>query len=217
MSAFDPAFDQLPKSIPVFPLPSVLLLPRGILPLNIFEPRYLAMVDEAMASGRMIAMVQPKTNEGLDGNPPVYEVACAGRIVQFEEEADGRYLISLKGVSRLHIDSEMVVAGGFRLAQADWRAYRGDLEPWEGSIDRGTILAHLPAFMKHYGLRLDWEALESAPDEHLVTALSMICPFPIAEKQALLEANSLEERAKVLGALIDMAVADIGPNGHMPQ
>lgn len=217
MSAFDPAFDQLPKSIPLFPLPSVLLLPRGLLPLNIFEPRYIAMVEEAMAHGRMVAMVQPRTNDGLDGNPPVYEVACAGRIVQFEEEMDGRYLITLKGVSRFNIESEMITAGGFRMAQADWRAYRDDLVPSEGSIDRGTILAHLPDFLKHYGLKLDWDALRDAPDEHLVTALSMICPFPIAEKQALLEANSLEERAKVLGALIDMAVADIGPNGHMPQ
>lgn len=217
MSAFDPDFDHLPERLPLFPLPGVLLLPGGLLPLNVFEPRYLNMVTDALKRGRMLAMVQPRTNDDVE-NPPLYPVACAGRIVQFEETEDGRFLINLKGVCRLRIATEMATDCGYRMAEADWSEFRDDLIPAEdGRIDRQAVFHNLGPFLKHYGMRVEWDALKEADDAALVTWLSMVCPFPVAEKQALLEAPGLAERARVLTALIDMAVADMGPDGHMQQ
>lgn len=205
MSLFDLQFKDLPAAIPVFPLPEVLLLPGGMLPLNIFEPRYLAMVQAALAADRMIGMIQPLATEGQAGDPPLYGTGCAGRISRFEETPDGRFLISLKGVCRFDVAEELAPRDGYRRVQADWSHYEGDREQRpKNCLDRVRLFPALRDYFKLYGIEADWEMLGEAPDERLVTCLSMICPFGAPEKQALLEAPGLDARAEILTTLIEM-------------
>jgi len=213
MSVFDPTYEQLPGTIPVFPLPEVLLLPRGRLPLNIFEPRYLAMVEDALAADRMIGMIQPLADGCGSGAPDLYRTGCAGRICRFEETEDGRYLIALSGVCRFAVVEELPPVSGYRRVQADWSDFRGDLDPaLETGLDRARLLCALKEYFRVHGIEADWKALGEAPDERLVTCLAMICPFGASEKQALLEAADLPTRAKVLTALIEMGSAACGPS-----
>ncbi len=212
MSAFDPTYEQLPRTIPVFPLPEVLLLPRGRLPLNIFEPRYLAMVEDALAADRMIGMIQPLESGGGNGTLELYNTGCAGRICRFEETTDGRYLIALAGVCRFAVREELEPVSGYRRVAANWTEFRRDLDPaTEAGLDRGRLLSALRAYFGVHGIEADWEALHEAPDERLVTCLAMICPFGASEKQALLEAPDLPARTKVLTALVEMGAASCGP------
>jgi len=212
MSVFDPTYDQLPGTIPVFPLPEVLLLPRGRLPLNIFEPRYLAMVEDALGTDRMIGMIQPLADSCTKDAPALYTTGCAGRICRFEETEDGRYLIALAGVCRFSVVEELPPVSGYRRVQADWSGFRGDLEPLpETGFDRTRLFCALKAYFRQHGIEADWPALREAPDERLVTCLSMICPFGASEKQALLEAPDLAARANVLMALIEMGSKSCGP------
>ncbi len=206
---FDPPFDRLPRTLPIFPLAGVVLLPRGRLPLNIFEPRYLAMVEDAMAADRMIGMVQPTNPASRAAEPSVYETGCAGRITTFAETADGRYLITLTGVCRFTALREVEGARGYRRVVPAWERFTVDLkaEPC-GELDRARLLAGLKSYFKVQGLSVDWNAIAATPDERLVTSLAMICPFEPSEKQALLEAPDLPERAKLLIALIEMAILD---------
>jgi uncharacterized protein len=201
----------LPETLPIFPLTGVLLLPRGRLPLNIFEPRYLAMIRDALGGERLIGMVQPNQpqddNRGGGGlNPPVYPVGCAGRITAFAENDDGRYLITLTGMSRFRILEELPLVSGYRRVRPDWGPFRVDLDSEEVvDFDRQQLVRGLRAFFIQQGLNADWEAIEKAPVEHLVTSIAMMCPFPPSEKQALLEAADLGERARLLAALVEMA------------
>ena len=201
----------LPEILPIFPLTGVLLLPRGRLPLNIFEPRYLAMTRDALGGERVIGMVQPHEpqddNRGRGGeNPPVYPIGCAGRITAFAEADDGRYLITLTGVSRFRIIEEYPLLSGYRRVRPDWAPFGRDLEPDGASdFDRERLVRGLRAFFTQQGLNADWEAIEKAPFEQLVTSISMLCPFPPSEKQALLEAADLGDRAQLLTALVEMA------------
>ncbi len=212
MSVFDHTYEQLPRTIPVFPLPEVLLLPRGRLPLNIFEPRYLAMVEDALAADRMVGMIQPLGNCAGNGAPELYDTGCAGRICRFEETEDGRYLIALAGVCRFTVHEELEPVSGYRRVAADWTRFRRDLDPaTEAGLDRGRLLSALRGYFGAHGLEADWNALHEAPDERLVTCLSMICPFGASEKQALLEAPDLPARTKVLTALVEMGAAKCGP------
>lgn len=212
MSVFDPTYEQLPRTIPVFPLPEVLLLPRGRLPLNIFEPRYLAMVEDALAADRMIGMIQPLAASCTKGAPELYTTGCAGRICRFEETEDGRYLIALAGVCRFTVAEELPPISGYRRVQADWANFRRDLEPLpQTGLDRTRLLSALSDYFGAHGIQADWDTLREAPDERLVTCLSMICPFGASEKQALLEAPDLPTRATVLMALIEMGIAACGP------
>ncbi|MEN8196219.1 MAG: LON peptidase substrate-binding domain-containing protein [Pseudomonadota bacterium] len=205
MSLFDPQFKDLPAVIPVFPLPEVLLLPGGMLPLNIFEPRYLAMVQAALGADRMIGMIQPLAAEEPVGDSPLYGTGCAGRISRFEETLDGRFLISLKGVCRFDVAEELAPHEGYRRVQADWSQYEQDRErESKNCLDRGRLFPTLRGYFKLHGIEADWETLGEAPDERLVTCLSMICPFSASEKQALLEAPGLDERAEILTTLIEM-------------
>jgi len=214
---FDPTFDQLPGSIPVFPLTGVLLLPRGRLPLNIFEPRYLAMVQDALAADRMIGMVQPQEPERLGAPPPrLYGTACAGRITSFAETEDGRLLITLTGVCRFAPADEIPTTRGYRRVVPDWSAFRADLEEEAvpaPALDRERLGEALRTYFRQQGIQVSWESIEKAPDERLVTSLAMICPFDPPEKQALLEAPDLAARAKMLLALIEMAVHECGGEG----
>ena len=207
MSAFDPAFDDLPERIPIFPLSGVLLLPRGELPLNIFEPRYLNMTADALSADRMIGMIQPTEHESNQENPPVYSTGCAGRIISFQEADDGRFLIRLKGICRFNAAEELDLCRGYRPVRPDWSPFRGDLaaEP-DGTIDREQLFASLRGYFAQQSIDADWKAIESTPDERLVTSLSMICPFEPSEKQALLEAPTLGERGRVLNTLVAMSL-----------
>jgi uncharacterized protein len=200
----------LPDSLPLFPLTGVLLLPRGLLPLNIFEPRYINMVDDALASERLIGMIQPADAEPRGFTPSLYKTGCAGRIVSFAEEGE-RYLITLLGVCRFDVAGTVTTSRLYRRTAPVWAPYRGDLtaggaEPAE--IDRKRLLAGLKPFFQARGVSIDWPAIEATPDERLITTLAMICPFAAAEKQSLLQAASLGERARLLTGLVEMALLD---------
>lgn len=210
MSRFDPSFDQLPETVPIFPLPGALLLPRGQLPLNIFEPRYLNMIEDALAADRMIGMIQPDESAPAQGrDPAIFSIGCAGRVVSFEETDDGRFLITLKGVSRFRVAEEVPTTRGYRKVHADWTGFQADLGPAEEcGFDRDGLMSALRGYFKLQGIKANWEALAETPDERLVTSLSMICPFEPSEKQALLEASGLPERAEILKTLVRMAALD---------
>jgi Lon protease-like protein len=191
--------------LPVFPLPGVLLLPRGRLPLNIFEPRYLAMTRAALGGPRLIGMVQPRDPEAAGPQPELQRVGCAGRIVSFAESDDGRYLVTLTGVCRFSILGELPLEQGFRRVVPDWAPYAADLEPASASVDRTRLIGALRAFFADQPVRIDWKAIEETADDRLIVSLAMLCPFEAAEKQILLEAPSPSERAKVMIALLESA------------
>jgi Lon protease-like protein len=211
-------FDDLPGTLPIFPLSGVLLLPRGRLPLNIFEPRYLNMTRDALAGDGLIGMVQPyePTSHGTSPTQPaaVYPTGCAGRITGSSETEDGRFLLTLTGIARFSIREEIATTRGYRLVVPDWQAWRGDLvEEPAAAIDRPRLIAGLKAYFRLSGITADWQAIEATPDERLVTSLAMICPFGPSEKQALLEAADLADRARIMTALIEMAALDRTPEG----
>ena len=201
---------DLPQVIPVFPLAGAIVLPRGQLPLNIFEPRYLNMVDDAMAGDRIIGMIQPAG--GPKTLPVLSPVGCAGRITSFAETSDGRYLITLTGVCRFRVSSELPSQAPYRQVRALFQPFEADLTTAtdEAGFDRHLFLDALKAYLEHRGLEIDWETAEGAPVEALVNSLAMALPFEAAEKQALLEAAAVEDRARALTALlrIDAAGSD---------
>ncbi|MEE8536069.1 MAG: LON peptidase substrate-binding domain-containing protein [Kiloniellales bacterium] len=207
---FDPVYDELPAVLPVFPLPGVLLLPGGRLPLNIFEPRYLNMVRDALAGPRMIGMIQPSEEAADVGGAPLYRTGCAGRIVAFSETEDGRYLITLAGLIRFEVARELDPRGGYRRVEPDFVPYRGDLEGDPGGIDRARLFEALRGYLEVAGIEGDWGAIEDTEDEVLVASLAMACPFEPREKQALLEARTLPERAETMTALLRMAAHERG-------
>ena len=215
-SPFDPAFSELPRTLPIFPLSGVLLLPGGRLPLNVFEPRYLAMTRAALAGGRLVGMVQPRDAEAPGLQPEVQKVGCAGRIVSFAETDDGRYLITLAGLCRFAIMGELPLEEGFRRVVPDWTPYGADLEPATTSVDRSRLIGALRAFFADQPVRIDWKAIEETADDRLIVSLAMLCPFEAAEKQILLEAASPSERARVMIALLESAALSRG-EGDGPQ
>jgi hypothetical protein len=202
---FDLRFEQLPSALPIFPLTGVLLLPRGELPLNIFEPRYLAMTVDALKADRLIGMIQPQDGTGDAGVPPVYRTGCAGRMTSFAETDDGRYLITLTGVARFDVARELPRDRLYRRVVPEWQPYRGDLEDSIAVIDRTRLLAALKPFFQRHHIAAEWPAVEATPDQRLVTTIAMACPFAPSEKQALLEARDAAERARLLTALVEMA------------
>lgn len=212
MSMNEPYSDisQLPDSIPVFPLAGALVFPRGQLPLNIFEPRYLSMVDDALRSHRLIGMIQPEISNVVA--PPLYKVGCAARVTHFNEVGDGRYSITLTGVSRFRLVGELKTEAAYRVCHVSYDDFRNDLrEPGDDDgVDRPSFLRTLRAFATANRLKLDWEEIEKAPNETLVNALSMMSPFGASEKQALLEAGSLKERTDVLIAITEIELARSG-------
>ena len=210
---------DLPPVIPVFPLSGVVLLPRTRLPLNIFEPRYLAMVDAAMDQSRMIGMIQPRdAAEEKSKHPALAQVGCAGRITEYSETDDGRYLVTLTGIARFRVAGERSVSTPFRQVAADYALFAGDLLPNEDSpIPRDRLLSALKPYLTARAMQTDWKSIEDAPEETLVNALSMLCPFAPGEKQALLEAPALKERAGVLIALLELANASATPAGGSPS
>jgi Lon protease-like protein len=200
---------DLPDSIPVFPLSGALLLPAGRLPLNVFEPRYLEMVDHTLRNQRLIGMIQPR----LDGaqkspdEPELCDVGCIGRITSFAETGDGRYLISIQGVCRFRVAEELSVKTPFR--QCRITPFLGDLDPDAGAseVDRAALLKTFRAYLKANELEADWDSFSRADNATLVNALSMMAPYGPAEKQALLEAPDLKTRAETLIAMTEIALA----------
>jgi uncharacterized protein len=204
----------LPITLPIFPLPGVLLLPHGRLPLRIFEPRYLAMTRDALAGERLIGMVQPNDPIVSDANPPVYPIGCAGRITSFTETDDGLFLITLTGISRFRIREELPLLEGYRRVVPEWTDFARDLEADENSgFDRDRLIRGLKGFFQHHQISADWDAIASTPVDRLVTSIAMMCPFDPSEKQALLEASDLDDRARLLTAIVEMAVLNRSSDG----
>ena len=210
ISAFgDIGVDALPDALPLFPLSGALLLPHGHLPLNIFEPRYLSLIEDALGQGRLIGMVQPQTPfpDPVPDDAPLYPVGCAGRIVSFEETETGHLFIALRGLSRFSITSEQLVENGYRKADIDFVPYKADLMDDEGIVaDRPRLIAAVRRFFDLKDIEVDWDAIEEAGDETLITSLAMICPFEPREKQALLESTGVPDRSQLLTSLMEMAL-----------
>ncbi len=203
--------DDLPDIVPLFPLDGALLLPRAQLPLNIFEPRYLAMVTAALSGQRLIGMIQtrPDRPAGDDSPPPLHRIGCVGRITSYSETDNDRYIITLTGICRFAISRELASDTPYRLAEVDFSSFANDLEPGRGEeeVDRQELLDTFKAYLDANDLRTDWEEVNRASNETLVNTLSVISPYEPAEKQALLEADDLKDRARVLIALTEMALA----------
>jgi Lon protease-like protein len=203
--------ENLPAVIAVFPLPGALLLPRGQMPLNIFEPRYLAMIDDALRGARLIGMIQPDAaHPGRDQNKPhLFQIGCAGRITQFTESGDGRYLIQLTGVARFRVEEELPADTPYRQCQVTFAPFADDFiaRKGESDVDRKAVLRALADFLKANNLKADWSDIENAPNEALVNALAMMSPYGPAEKQALLEAPDLKTRAEILVAVTEIELA----------
>ncbi len=202
--------DRVPGVLPLFPLAGALLLPRGQLPLNVFEPRYVAMIDDALRSHRMIGMIQPDPKSGdRQQVPPLCGIGCAGRITQFAETGDGRYLVTLTGIARFALVEEVAAVTPYRQSRVDFAGFATDFEPrvGESEVDRGGVLKALRDFAEEKNLQIDWDSINEAPNEALVNALSMMSPFGPREKQALLEADNLKGRAEVLVAITEVEIA----------
>ncbi len=199
---------DLPQVIPVFPLPGAILLPRGQLPLNIFEPRYLNMIDDAMGGDRLIGMVQPAG--GAPSLPALSGVGCVGKITSFAETSDGRYLITLTGVCRWRLTAELPVQTPYRQVRADFAPFEADLTPApdDPTEDRSDLMDALHRWLERRGMDVDWDAAREAPAEALVNSLAMALPFEPAEKQALLEAVSVQDRLTALTAVLSIDAAD---------
>lgn len=206
--------EDLPSVIPLFPLPGAILLPRGQMPLNIFEPRYLAMIDDALKGDRVVGMIQPEA-EDASGKPRLFHVGCAGRITQFAETGDGRYLVQLTGISRFQLVEEMPQVKAYREGRISVEPFTVDFTPRAGqeSVDRDTLVRTLRAYLEANNLQADWNAIGDAANEALVNALAMMSPFDVREKQALLEAPTLKERADILVAITEIELAKQAAGG----
>ncbi len=203
------SYSDLPGSLPLFPLTGAVLLPRGQLPLNIFEPRYLEMIDYALQSDRLIGMIQPAEREEKELRPPLSQVGCTGKIVSFQETNDNRYLITLAGLCRFRLTGEMQSATAWRAGFCDFAPFAGDLaQLGDEDFPRDRLLSALRTYLSTRDMKADWKSVMTAPSEALVNALVMMCPFDPAEKQALLEAPGFHERASTLMALLEMGGAD---------
>ena len=209
---------DLPAVIPVFPLDGALLLPGGVLPLQIFEPRYLNMIDDAMAGDRIIGMIQT-SGGGERARPALASVGCAGRITSYSETSDGKYLIALTGLSRFRVQQEIAANTPYRQVEADFAPFEADLQA-DGDGDefeRRPFLTLLRRYLDHRGLGVEWEVVNAAPAGALISSLCMALPFSPLEKQALLEAADLESRREVLTALLEIEAASGAEDDDAPH
>jgi Lon protease-like protein len=200
---------DLPDRLPIFPLPGALLLPRADLPLNIFEPRYLEMISNALSGERIIGIIQPKDDSDTGARPDLMAVGCAGRITSYAETPDGRMLVTLTGISRFSIKSELSVTTAYRQVVADFNPFAIDLVMDLGAneVNRPALLTAFKDYLTANNMSADWSEINGASTEVLVNTLSLLAPYPASEKQALLEAPDLKTRADVLVALTEMALS----------
>ena len=220
-SPIQTSFADLPEILPVFPLSGAMLLPWGRLPLNVFEPRYLNLVLDSLHHGRIFGMIQPDYDRTerdkhdnadskvvqLQPEPALYHVGCAGRVSSFEETEDGRLLITLKGLARFRVVEEVEGHKGYRRLKVSYDTFKEDMEPLaKFDLDRDTLLAQLKPYLESQSMRLNIDAIKGLSETTLVTSLCMICPFDPREKQALLEAPTIQERAETLLTLLRMGV-----------
>jgi Lon protease-like protein len=216
--AFHPGPQGLPATFSIFPLEGALLLPGGHLPLNIFEPRYLAMVQDALGEGRMFGMIQPDpAAPERAGGPGLYRIGCLGRVSAFSETEDGRLLITLAGLTRFAVAEELPMRNGYRRICGDTASFRADLAEPDAAIDRARLTGAMRAFFRARRIEANWDAVTTTADPQLVTTLAMICPFPPAEKQALLEAPDTASRAEMLVALMEMGAHGDPAGPHTPS
>lgn len=202
---------DLPQTIPVFPLTGALLLPHARLPLNIFEPRYLAMLDDTLKTDhRLIGMVQPREMPEGAGEPRLQQIGCAGRVTSFSETEDGRYLITLSGICRFRVLAQNSGFTPYLRADVDWSSFEADVgkPKTDHAFDRPAFLKTLRRFFEKAQLSSDWDSLRDADEEMLINSLSMLCPFGAEEKQALLEAPCLRTRRETLVTLMEFALRD---------
>ena len=215
MAAFHPHQAELPNDFAIFPLSGALLLPRGRLPLNIFERRYLALTEDSLCAGRLFGMIQPdETRPDEAGRSALFRVGCLGRLSSFSETEDGRYLVTLTGVIRFAIAEELAMDRGYRRVKGDFSPYLGDLDLGKQAIgiQREALTGALRRYFDRRGFDANWDAIEQMHDDMLVITLSMVCPFEPAEKQALLEARTDEDRARTLLTLLEMGAAAPDPS-----
>ena len=214
-SAFTPSFEDLPEVLPVFPLAGALVLPRQSLPLNIFEPRYLNMVVDALGMGRNIGMIQPEPGAGEAEPPPLCRVGCAGRITAFNETRDGRFVISLTGVCRFEVAQELETRRGYRRISPHWKRFASDLDPApELELDLERFEKTALDYFAARGLEVKWDAIRKLPGAALVDFLAINLPLAAEDKQALLECDAGAARAELLSGLLAMAAAEPhGPSG----
>jgi Lon protease-like protein len=201
---------DLPATLPLFPVAGALLLPRRPIQLTVFEPRYLAMLDDALSGERLIGMIQPKAGEAAsDVAPELCEIGCAGRIVQFAEVGDGRCFVTLIGVSRFRVTDELTTLTPYRIVRADYSGFAEDFVEGAGeaAVDREALLKALREFAKANDLKIDWDDVKSASNETLVNSLAVMSPYGAREKQALLEARDLKSRADMLIAISQIELA----------
>lgn len=201
--------EDIPEIIPILPLPQALLLPRGHIPLNIFEPRYIDMIDHVLAHDRIIGMVQPRLDaDQADDHPTLHDIGCCGRLTTYNETKDGRYLITLTGICRFNILEEMESPKFFRQCRILVAPWQDDFHVGfgEDSVDRKALLAIFRSYLQANDLEADWESVTQTSNEVLVNSLSMMSPYGIAEKQALLEAPDLKTRADTLVAITEIAL-----------
>lgn len=219
MTQLPPEVDDIncecPDVVPIIPISGAILLPRAQIPLNIFEERYLSLTDDVLKGDRLIGIIQPLTDETSDSSdPPLQNIGCVGRITQFAETGDGRYLITLTGVSRFKIVKELNSSSSYRLYCVDYSDFKNDRIPRTGEedVDRASLIDALKRYTDISDFQLDWHAIAEAPNEALVNALSLMSPFGIAEKQALLEAEDLKTRSELLVAMTEIELAKSGAN-----
>jgi len=197
--------EHLPDSLPVFPLAGALLLPSGRLPLNIFEPRYLSMVRDALKTNWLIGMIQPR-HRGVEEGDHLYEVGCAGKVVSLAETEDNRLLITLSGIIRFKTEQELPLHNGYRKFQISWETFQSDLQPTpQGEIDRDNFERVLRQYLESRNIPAKWEEITNTPSASLITSLAMQCPFTVEEKQALLEAQNLTDLTNLMTSLLTMA------------
>ena len=207
---FTPRFEELPSTLPIFPLSRAVLLPRQELPLNIFEPRYVEMVLDALGEGRNIGMIQPRSDKAVEDPVPVFRVGCAGRITTFQESGDGRLLIQLTGVCRFQIAREIVSGKAYRIVEADWSRFAGDLDSYaDAPVEFDDLEGRLKQYATAHQLQVRWVALKALPAAELINFLAIQLPFDLAEKQALVEAKDLTDRAAVLLKTLEMGARSL--------
>lgn len=202
--------EDLPQTLPIFPLSGVLLLPYSFLPLNIFEERYLALIDDCLKADRMFGMIQPKPQTN---NTSLYDVGCAGKIISFSETADGRYLITLDGICRFNVKKELDTTTPYRRIQPDWEEYTHDLDHKVAlNLNREKLSDLLERYFQKEDIQCDWDIILNADDQRVISALAMLCPFGASEKQALLEVSGGQERADLFMTILEMAVMETNLN-----